>query len=110
MKTGSTYQYAALEERVQRLSVIMKPARPGGIEVAGLSGLAWREESDLIDFRTIHMFGMWVREHFVHGRVVVHECDLATDADRQGFWTDTGGGDGECGPVAWCRRRGSPIV
>ena len=38
-KIGSAYEDAALEERVQRLFVVMKPARPDGVEVPGLLGL-----------------------------------------------------------------------
>ena len=40
MKIGSADQDTALEECVQRLFVVMKPAGPDGVEVPGLLGLA----------------------------------------------------------------------
>ena len=110
METVLANQDAALEERVQRLTVIVKPARADGVEVPGLFGLAGRKESDRIDFRAVHVLGMRVREHFVRVGVVINECHLAADRDRQRLWTDTGGGDGKGERATWRGRRGSPIV
>ena len=53
--------------------MVVETAGPERVEIAGLPALAGRQESDLVELRTIHVVGMRVRGHLVIGRVVVDE-------------------------------------
>jgi len=65
--------------------VIVEPAGAHNIQVARQLRLPWRQEADLVDGRTVGVFGMWIRFHVVRPEVVVGERHPRSRSDGQRF-------------------------
>lgn len=88
------YDDRALQGRVGRLVVVVKPAgadRPHG----GRPALARIQKPNSLEFRTIRVYRMRVRRHVMRRARVVDEGHLATGRNRQRLRAHTRRRDGE---------------
>ena len=85
--------------------MIVKAARLGRHEIAGLPALAVVEHANRIDLGAIRVIGVRIRRHVVLSRILVDEQHARPDRNSKFFRSHSARGQRERVGIGWSGRR-----